>query len=101
MHVRTSLKYSWGNWFLIVDDQRSNLFLLRTLHEFAPVLVKQKLHKLLYLELVLNKDSMVVEPILRITQPRILRPLESISYVPMYHSRNLHIVEKTPIRQVT
>ena len=49
MHVETSLKCSWGNWFVIVDGQMSNLVLLTTLHEFVPDPVKQELHNLLYL----------------------------------------------------
>ena len=68
MHVGTSLKRGWGNWFLIVGTQWSNLVLLRTLHEFASVPVKHKLHNLLYLELVLNTDQMVVKPILIIAK---------------------------------
>ena len=49
---------------------------------------------MLYLELVLNKDQILVELLVRIAQPRILELLESIPYMYTYHFRNLHILEK-------
>ena len=81
VHVGKSLKCSWANWFLIFEGQRSNLVLLRTLRDSADQPIKEQLKKLLDMESVRNKDRMAVEPILKISQPKVIEILDHIPYV--------------------
>ena len=68
VHVGKSIKCSWANWFILLDGQRSNLVLLRTLRDSSDPDVRKKLKKLLTLECVRNKDRMAVDVIVLLTR---------------------------------
>ena len=81
VHVGKSMKCSWANWYLILQNSRSNLVMIRTLRAHAPPDIKGPLRKLLTLECVRNKDRMAVEPILKLCRPDVLEVLSSITLV--------------------
>ena len=81
VHVAKSIKCSWANWFILLDGQRSNLALLRTLKDSSDPDVRKKLRKLLTLECVRNKDRMAVDVIVLLTRIAVINVLEKVPYV--------------------
>lgn len=81
VHVGKSLKCSWANWFIIVENCRTNLVFMRTLRDHGDAHLKAELCKLLSLECVRNKDRMAVDPILRLTAAQINELLNNVEYV--------------------
>ncbi|CAC5404646.1 unnamed protein product [Mytilus coruscus] len=81
VHVGKSLKCSWANWFIIVENCRTNLVFMRTLRDHGDAHLKAELCKLLSLECVRNKDRMAVDPILRLTAAQINELLTNVEYV--------------------
>ncbi len=77
-HLGKSTKGSWGNWFIIVEGERTSLVLLRTLRDHAEPNVKGTLRKLLTLESVRNKDRQAVDSVCRLTQPQVIQCLTQI-----------------------
>ena len=55
--------------------------MIRTLRDFARPEIRKELRKLLSLECVRNKDRMSIDPILRLSQPRVLQILADLSFV--------------------
>ena len=43
VHIGKSCKYSWSNWFIILDGEFSNLVLLRSLRDNVEAFIKKKL----------------------------------------------------------
>ena len=81
VHVGKSIKCSWANWFILLDGQRSNLVLLRTLRDSSDPDVRKKLRKLLTLECVRIKDRMAVDVIVLLTRIAVINVLEKVPYV--------------------
>ena len=81
VQVGKSCKCSWSNWFISLDDELSNLVLLRSLRDNAEDFIRKKLRKLLSLDCVRNKDRMAVEPIIRLTRPDALKVLQDVTFV--------------------
>ena len=81
VHIGKSLKCSWSNWFIDLNEQMSNLVLIRTLRDSTDSDVRKLLRKMLTLECVRNKDRMAVEPIVRLTRPEVIEALSKVSLV--------------------
>ena len=81
VHIGKSLKCSWSNWFIDLNEQMSNLVLIRTLRDSTDSDVRKLLRKMLTLECVRNKDRMAVEPIVRLTRPEVIEALSKASLV--------------------
>ena len=73
LHIGKSLKCSWSNWFIDLNGQMSNLVLIHTsqLRDSTDSVVRKLLRKMLILECLRNKDRMAVEPIVRLTRPKV------------------------------
>ena len=80
VHVGKSMKCSWANWFIIVDNCRTNLVFIRTLRDHGDTDLKKSLQQLLSLECVRNKDRTAVDPILRLTNEAVLNLLDNVPY---------------------
>ncbi len=76
VHVGKSMKCSFSNWFILLEGQRSNLVLLRTLRDFGVPSIKNVLRKSLTLECFRNKDRTAVEPVIKRTRESIITALE-------------------------
>ena len=81
VHLGKSFKCSWANWFIIHENCRTNLVLIRTLRDFGDDDVRLSLRKHLNLECVRNKDRMAVEPIIKLSKPEVLRVLDTVECV--------------------
>ena len=81
VHLGKTFKCSWSNWFIVVDDVRTCLVLIRTLRDSARVSVRKQLRKLLSLECVRNKDRMSVDPILRLSSQEVIASVKEAEYI--------------------
>ncbi|CAB4014850.1 Hypothetical predicted protein [Paramuricea clavata] len=81
VHVGKSIKCSWANWYILLNEQRSNLVLLRTLRDCKKSEVGKKLRKLLTLESVRNKDRMDVSCIVLLTRSDVIKAIEDVQFV--------------------
>lgn len=95
VHLGKSLKCSWANWFIDLENAKSNLVLIRTLRDSATPEIRKKLRKLLSLECVRNKDRMAVEPIVRLAS----KPILDILRCPHSCSREISVLEFKPKRR--
>ena len=102
IHVVKTMKENFANWYRILDDQRCNLSLLRTLRGdtvFGP------LRKLLPLDVVRHKGRMNSEAPRLLSQKKVLTLLEGVDWLvhPFMPERwrvfdeNKEWVIKTPI----
>ena len=79
MHVGKSCKCSFSNWFCLFEKSRLSLAVIHTLQEDSDPTIKSQLRKLkLLTKDVQNKDSMAVEPIIRLCSPNVLEVLSSV-----------------------
>ena len=82
VHVGKSLKCSFSNWFLLFDDRRSSLAVLRTLRENSDHETRSKMRKHIRdQDAVRNKDRMAVEPILELSAEGFTKFLENLGPV--------------------
>ena len=81
VHVGKSLKCSFSNWFVVLKDARSCLAVIQTLREDSNPNVREPLRRLLRAEDVQNKDRMAVDPILRLSNERVLNTLKGVKFV--------------------
>ena len=75
-HVGKSLKCSFANWMLLLDEERACLSMLHTIRDSDP-----ELKKLLPRDSVLNKDRMDINCILHLSKESVLARLRSVDRV--------------------
>ena len=76
VHVGKSLKCSFANWMLLLDDKRACLSILHTIRDSDP-----QLKRLLPRDSVLNKDQMDVNCILHLSKEFVLVRLQTVDCV--------------------
>jgi hypothetical protein len=76
VHVGKSLKCSFANWMLLLDDERACLSMLHTIRDSDP-----ELKRLLPRDSVLNKDRMDVNCVLHLSKESVLARLRTVNYV--------------------
>ncbi len=82
IHVGKSLKCSFANWYILLDGQRSNLAMLRTLRDDSDPETRKSFRKLLKDgEAVRNKDRMAVDPILDLTAENFVHAVQNVELV--------------------
>ena len=82
IHLGKSLKCSFANWFILLQKQRANLAILRTLRDdnhantrrVIPTLLKDS-------DAVRNNDRMAVDPVLDLTAEAFINELKDINLV--------------------
>ena len=75
-HVGKSLKCSFANWMLLLDEERACLSMLHTIRDSDP-----ELKKLLPRDSVLNKDRMDINCILHLRKESVLARLRTVDRV--------------------
>ena len=78
VHVGKCLKGSLANWWLLVDDFRVNLAMLRTLRQDYKSDTGKQLRQAIKLESVRHRDKMSTESVAEICSEKCLSVLESI-----------------------
>ena len=81
VHLGKSLKCSWSNWYILLQGERSNLVLIRTLRDCNKPALRKKLRKLLSLDSVRNKDRMDYNTVVLLTRPEVVQAVEAIPLV--------------------
>lgn len=76
VHVGKSLKCSFANWMLLLDEERACLSMLHTIRDSDP-----ELKKLLPRDSVLNKDRMDINCILHLSKESVLARLRTVDRV--------------------
>ena len=76
IHVGKSLKCSFANWMLLLDEERACLSMLHTIRDSNP-----ELKKLLQRDCVLNKDRMDINCILHFSKEAVLARLHTVDHV--------------------
>ena len=76
VHVGKSLKCSFANWMLLLDEERACLSMLHTIRDSDP-----ELKKLLPRDSVLNKDRMDINCILHLSKEAVLARLRNVNRV--------------------
>ena len=76
VHVGKSLKCSFANWMLLLDDERACLSILHTIRDSDP-----QLKRLLPRDSVLNRDRMDVNCILHLSKKSVLARLQTVDCV--------------------
>jgi hypothetical protein len=81
IHVGKSLKCSFCNLYILLNSQRSNLAILRTLRDDSDPETRKLFRKLLKDgDAVRNKDRMAVDPILDLTAENFIRAVENVEF---------------------
>ena len=78
IHVGKCLRGSLANWWLVIDDFRVNLVMLRTLRQDYKSETGRDLRQAITLESVRHRDKMSTKPVAEICSERCLSVLESI-----------------------
>lgn len=78
VHVGKCLKGSLANWWLVVDDYRVNLAMLRTIRQDYKSDTGKQLRQAIKLESVRHRDKMSTESVAEICSEKCLSVLESI-----------------------
>lgn len=78
VHVGKCLKGSLANWWLVIDDFRVNLVMLRTVRQDYKSETGRDLRQAITLESVRHRDKMSTESVAEICSERCLSVLESI-----------------------
>lgn len=76
VHVGKSLKCSFANWMLLLDEERACLSMLHTIRDSDP-----ELKKLLPRDSVLNKDQMNINCVLHLSKESFLARLCAVDCV--------------------
>ena len=71
------MKCSWTKWLIDLNEELGSLVLIRR----AVTGLRCKLRKFLSLRCVRNKDRRAVEPIVRLTRPKVLDLLADVKFV--------------------
>ena len=80
IHVGKSLKCSFANWFILLQKQRVNLAILRTLRDDNHPNTRKVFRTLLKdSDAVRNKDRMAVDPVLDLTAEAFINELKDIN----------------------
>ncbi|CAB3998543.1 Hypothetical predicted protein [Paramuricea clavata] len=81
IHVGKSLKCSFCNWYILLNGQRSNLAILRTLRDDSDPETRKLFRKLLKDgDAVRNKDRMAVDAILDLMAENFIRAVENVEF---------------------
>ena len=80
-HLGKNMKASFSNWYLKLDDERSNLSFLYTLRNSSDKEKMQIMKKLLPKNYVRNKDRQDPISVLKLSQPKLTEYIEKIGYV--------------------
>ena len=81
-HLGKSMKASFSNWYLKLDDERSNLSFLYTLRNSSDKEEMQIMRKLLPKnDYVRNKDRQDPISVLKLSQPKLTEYIDKIGYV--------------------
>ncbi len=63
------MEASFANWFILINQCRCSLAILRTLRETSDDITQKEMRKHVSQDAVCNKDRMAVEPILQLSSP--------------------------------
>ena len=80
VHVGKSIKCSFCNWYLLLENERANLSILYTLRNDANVNIRTQFRKELTIDCVRNKDRMDVNSVIKISSNPVLDVLRKIGY---------------------